>query len=220
MSGHICRNRAEKLSALQYFLCNLNEGANPLYKGAQPFLNVKTFKGNTEVLYSIYCLYSGIFTIFDLNFPPFLQDFPFLRNHKAKKGVITMENNEMVAVCLDCYDSLRSQFSEAAKYGIPVDKRRYNWIPRLPPAPGSGVVPAPGVGAAPAEPAAAAKLSKVTLPPPSPPPAGHGQAGKEVGQPQPQPPPAHTGASSMAGLKAPPVTSSAAMPPPGPSSKS
>merc|ERR550532_3904745 len=61
-------------------------------------------------------------------------DFPFLRHHKTKKGVITMENGEMVAVCLDCYEQLRKQFSEEAKYGIPVDKRQYNRI-QIPPPP-------------------------------------------------------------------------------------
>ena len=44
-----------------------------------------------------------------------------------------MENGEMVAVCLDCYEQLRKQFSEEAKYGIPVDKRQYNWIQKAPP---------------------------------------------------------------------------------------
>jgi hypothetical protein len=38
-----------------------------------------------------------------------VQDFPFLRHHKTRKGVITMENGEMVAVCLDCYENLRGQ---------------------------------------------------------------------------------------------------------------
>ena len=65
-----------------------------------------------------------------------LQDFPFLRQHKPRKGVITMENGEMVAVCLDCFDSLRGQFIEAGKYGIPVEKRQYNWM-QIPPPPES-----------------------------------------------------------------------------------
>ena len=54
-----------------------------------------------------------------------------------------MENGEMVAVCLDCYERLRGQFSEGAKYGIPVDKRQYNWI-QIPPPPlaaGDNIVP-------------------------------------------------------------------------------
>ena len=45
-----------------------------------------------------------------------------------------MENGEMVAVCLDCFDSLRGQFVEAGKYGIPVEKRQYNWM-QIPPPP-------------------------------------------------------------------------------------
>ena len=39
-----------------------------------------------------------------------------------------MENNEMVAVCLDCFDTLRSQFNESERYGIPLEKRQYNWM--------------------------------------------------------------------------------------------
>ena len=57
-----------------------------------------------------------------------MKDFPFLRHHKTRKGVITMENNEMVAVCLDCFDTLRSQFNESERYGIPLEKRQYNWM--------------------------------------------------------------------------------------------
>ena len=48
-----------------------------------------------------------------------------------------MENGEMVAVCLDCFDSLRGQFVEAGKYGIPVEKRQYNWMQIPPPPPDS-----------------------------------------------------------------------------------
>ena len=66
----------------------------------------------------------------------FLQDFPFLRQHKPRKGVITMENGEMVAVCLDCFDRLRGQFIEAGNLGIPVEKRQYNWM-QIPPPPES-----------------------------------------------------------------------------------
>lgn len=66
-------------------------------------------------------------------------DFPFLRTHKAAKGTITMENGEMSAVCLDCFETLKHQFSEAAKYGIPVEKRQYNWMQIPPPPEDSGL---------------------------------------------------------------------------------
>jgi len=47
-----------------------------------------------------------------------------------------MENGEMVAVCLDCFDRLRGQFIEAGNLGIPVEKRQYNWM-QIPPPPES-----------------------------------------------------------------------------------
>ena len=47
-----------------------------------------------------------------------------------------MENGEMVAVCLDCFDNLLGQFIEAGKYGIPVEKRQYNCM-QIPPPPES-----------------------------------------------------------------------------------
>jgi hypothetical protein len=49
-----------------------------------------------------------------------------------------MENGEMVAVCLDCFESLRGQFIEAGKYGIPIEKRQYNWMQIPPPPEGEG----------------------------------------------------------------------------------
>merc|ERR1719500_520879 len=63
-----------------------------------------------------------------------VMDFPFFRQHKQTKGTITMENGDMAAVCLDCFENLKTQFVEAAKYGIPVDKRQYNWM-QVPPPP-------------------------------------------------------------------------------------
>lgn len=45
-----------------------------------------------------------------------------------------MENGGMVAVCLDCFESLRSQFNEGQRYKIPVEKRQYNWM-MIPPPP-------------------------------------------------------------------------------------
>ena len=112
----------------------------------------------------------------------YFQDFPFFRQHKQTKGTITMENGDMAAVCLDCFENLKNQFMEvrhycvltffsfpqgghgtlhaltplqlqpflalaeilycchfqAAKYGIPVDKRQYNWM-QVPPPPEDGV---------------------------------------------------------------------------------
>ncbi|TRY62085.1 hypothetical protein TCAL_11323 [Tigriopus californicus] len=61
-------------------------------------------------------------------------DFPFLNQHKIRKGVITLESDEMVAVCLDCFESLLGQFRDGERYGIPVEKRQYNWM-QIPPPP-------------------------------------------------------------------------------------
>jgi len=41
----------------------------------------------------------------------------------------------MAAVCLDCFETLKNQFVEqATKYGIPVERRQYNWM-QIPPPP-------------------------------------------------------------------------------------
>jgi len=67
-----------------------------------------------------------------------VMDYPFFRQHKQTKGTITMDNGELAAVCLDCFDNLKNQSLEAAKYGIPVEKRQYNWM-QVPPPPEDGV---------------------------------------------------------------------------------
>merc|ERR1712107_783700 len=62
-----------------------------------------------------------------------VHDFPFFRQHKPARGTITMENGDMAAVCLDCFENLKNQFVEAANYGIPLEKRQYNWMVIPPP---------------------------------------------------------------------------------------
>merc|ERR1719500_653496 len=42
-----------------------------------------------------------------------VMDFPFFRQHKQTKGTITMENGDMAAVCLDCFENLKTQFVES-----------------------------------------------------------------------------------------------------------
>lgn len=49
-----------------------------------------------------------------------------------------LENGEMVAVCLDCYDRLRGQFLDGERYGIPIEQRQYNWM-KVPPPPEDAV---------------------------------------------------------------------------------
>ena len=54
-------------------------------------------------------------TRFVLELHTLLQDFPFLRQHKPAKGTITMENGDMAAVCLDCFETLKNQFVEQVR---------------------------------------------------------------------------------------------------------
>ena len=54
-------------------------------------------------------IFSSLFDIFDVFL---LQDYPFFRQHKQTKGTITMDNGELAAVCLDCFDNLKNQSLE------------------------------------------------------------------------------------------------------------
>ena len=37
-----------------------------------------------------------------------------MRNHRQNKGTLMLENGEMAAVCLDCFETLKTQFSEVS----------------------------------------------------------------------------------------------------------
>ncbi|XP_054741253.1 uncharacterized protein LOC129246442 isoform X1 [Anastrepha obliqua] len=61
-----------------------------------------------------------------------VNEFPFVKNRKNGDGLL-LENGEYAVVCLDCYESLRQQASHHDRFGVPISRRGYNWVPQPPP---------------------------------------------------------------------------------------
>ncbi|XP_030369007.1 uncharacterized protein LOC115620035 isoform X2 [Scaptodrosophila lebanonensis] len=61
-----------------------------------------------------------------------VNEFPFVKNRKNDDGLL-LENGEYAVVCLDCYESLRQQASQHDRFGVPISRRAYNWVPQPPP---------------------------------------------------------------------------------------
>ncbi|CAG7731136.1 unnamed protein product, partial [Allacma fusca] len=63
-------------------------------------------------------------------------EFPFLANQRPA-GSLTLGNNPLAVVCLDCSETLWAQSAEYDRWGLPIHKRRFNWLARPPPDPDS-----------------------------------------------------------------------------------
>ncbi|KPJ17481.1 hypothetical protein RR48_03644 [Papilio machaon] len=102
---------------------------------------------SNSVCTSIYCFLCGLHSDFTLArilygqpqgnapyFPCLLthQEFPFLVQRRTESSLL-LENGDYAVVCLDCYESLRTQAQDYERRGVPVDKREYNWLQQPPP---------------------------------------------------------------------------------------
>lgn len=57
-----------------------------------------------------------------------VENFNFLREHKAPKGSLIIDEGRRVAVCKACAYSLMQQFSEYERMGVPQQLRKFNWM--------------------------------------------------------------------------------------------
>ncbi|KAL4234326.1 hypothetical protein ACF0H5_005977 [Mactra antiquata] len=57
-----------------------------------------------------------------------VENFNFLKEHKAPPGALVIDDGHRVAVCKSCAYSLMQQFSEYERMGVPHQLRKFNWI--------------------------------------------------------------------------------------------
>lgn len=57
-----------------------------------------------------------------------VENFNFLKEHKAPRGALIIDDGHRVAVCKSCAYSLMQQFSEFERMGVPHQLRKFNWI--------------------------------------------------------------------------------------------
>lgn len=57
-----------------------------------------------------------------------VENFSFLKEHKAPRGAFVIDEGRRVVVCKSCAYSLMQQFSEYERMGVPHQLRKFNWM--------------------------------------------------------------------------------------------
>ncbi|KAJ6220171.1 hypothetical protein RDWZM_005983 [Blomia tropicalis] len=66
-----------------------------------------------------------------------VKSFPFLIEHKRPPGALSLKKGEEVITCRNCFETLAQQWQEYERMKVPLEMRRYNWMPvqQAPPPP-------------------------------------------------------------------------------------